>query len=237
MKKFNLFILPILVILAGITAYILNKPDEQKNERVITALGDSLTYGLGDSKGHGYVTSLQQKLNKEYPEHTYNVKGYGVVGQESGGLLKRLADPRITKAVYQSDYVMIFIGTNDLVNSSKGNDLQGMPPKKLAEAKEQYLDNLEDIVDTIEELNADAPIIVLGLYNPYPNTGEQIEAYIDDWNHSAKNLFKEDPKISFVSTNDLFKGKEKKEYFYDSLHVNDKGYNLIADKIIESYRF
>ncbi|MBM7693070.1 lysophospholipase L1-like esterase [Peribacillus deserti] len=237
MKKFNLIILPILVIIAGLAAYILNKPEEEKNEKVITALGDSLTYGLGDSKGHGYVTSLQKKLNKEHPDQTYNVKSFGVVGQESGGLLKRLSDPKVSKAVHNSDYIIVFIGTNDLVNSSKGNDLKGLPPRKLEEAKQNYLENLDHIVDTVEQLNHDVPIILLGLYNPYPNNGEKIEAYIDDWNQSANQLVKDEMRITFISTNDLFKGKEKKDYFYDSLHVNDKGYDLIAEKIINSYRF
>ncbi|WP_369425917.1 SGNH/GDSL hydrolase family protein [Cytobacillus pseudoceanisediminis] len=47
----------------------------------------------------------------------------------------------------------------------------------------------------------------------------------------------EDKNITYISTNELFKGKNKKQYFADSLHPNGKGYEMIADRIMEGFSF
>ncbi|WP_051348416.1 GDSL-type esterase/lipase family protein [Peribacillus kribbensis] len=237
MKKFNLIILPILLVIACLAAYIFNRPEDEKGKRVITALGDSLTYGLGDSKGTGYVSSLENKLNQKNSKVTYDAKSFGVIGQKSGALLLRLAEPKMIRQVENSDYIILYIGTNDLVKNSRNDNLSGLPPKQLALAKKEYLHNLTMITEAIHVMNHDAPIIVLGLYNPYPNTGKQIETYIDNWNESVQGMTKDKQYMTFIPTNQLFKGKRKRDYFYDSLHVNDKGYDLLADHILKSYHF
>ncbi|WP_409294636.1 GDSL-type esterase/lipase family protein [Peribacillus sp. SCS-26] len=237
MKKFNWIFLPILLVTALIAAYIMNQPDEEKNEKVITALGDSLTYGFGDTKGKGYTDALEEELNEDHAEAVYKTKSYGIVGLESGGLLKRLAEPKLARSVAHSDYIIIFIGTNDLVNSTKERHLMQLSPDRARIAKKEYLENLDHIIDGVKTLNGDVPIILLGLYNPYPESGRKIEHYIDDWNKSIYTLAKHKRNVAFIPTNNLFKGKEKDEYFFDPLHVNDKGYDMIADRIVKNYHF
>jgi lysophospholipase L1-like esterase len=41
----------------------------------------------------------------------------------------------------------------------------------------------------------------------------------------------------FIPINDLFKDKKKTKYFSDKLHPNEKGYQLIANRVLESYDF
>ncbi|WP_409291915.1 GDSL-type esterase/lipase family protein [Peribacillus sp. SCS-37] len=237
MKKFNWIFLPMLLAIALIGAYIMNQPDEEKDEKVITALGDSLTYGLGDAKGNGYTDALEEQLNRDHAEAVYRTKSYGIVGLESGGLIKRLAEPKLARSVAHSDYVIIFIGTNDLVNSTKEHHLMHLSPDRAGAAKKEYLENLDHMIDGVKTLNQDVPIILIGLYNPYPESGRKIEHYIDDWNKSVYSLAKHKRNVAYIPTNNLFKDKEKDEYFFDELHVNDKGYDLIADRIANNYHF
>ncbi|NQD64304.1 hypothetical protein HP456_00005, partial [Bacillus haikouensis] len=44
-------------------------------------------------------------------------------------------------------------------------------------------------------------------------------------------------KVKYVSSNPLFKGKDKQQYFHDSLHPNGKGYELMAEQIMKEYNF
>jgi lysophospholipase L1-like esterase len=141
----------------------------------------------------------------------------------------------VAQDLKEADMFIVYIGTNDLLKSN-GGDLYPLHHENLVEAKDVYEDKLNGILETMETANNDAPIILLGLYNPYPD-GDKIEKYIDHWNESIQKTAEQDENITYISTNELFKGKNKKQYFSDSLHPNGKGYELIADKILNEYSF
>ncbi|KON86343.1 hypothetical protein AF332_05585 [Sporosarcina globispora] len=236
--KNKFYILAGLILLgAGVYLSIIFFGEEKKAEssKTIAAFGDSLTYGFGDESKEGYIGRLQSKLDQTYPNKNYSMINHGVYGYKSSDVLKQMLKPKVAQDIRNADMFIVYIGTNDLLKSN-GGDLYPLHHEKLVEAKDIYEDKLNGILETLETANSDAPIILLGLYNPYPD-GDQIEKYIDHWNESIRKKAAEDKNITYISTNELFKGKNKKQYFADSLHPNGKGYELIADKIIESYPF
>ncbi|WP_394139781.1 DUF459 domain-containing protein [Cytobacillus oceanisediminis] len=198
---------------------------------MIVAFGDSLTYGYGDKTKEGYIGRLQSKLSRANPDKNYEIKNYGVYGYKSSDVLKQMLKPKVAQDIKEADLFIVYIGTNDLLKSN-GGDLYPLHHEKLVESKDVYEDKLNGILETLETANNDAPILLLGLYNPYPD-GDKIEKYIDHWNQSIQNTAEQDENITYISTNELFKGKNKKQYFSDSLHPNGKGYELIAEKILK----
>jgi len=235
MKKLLLFgALPIIVI-SGIVLVSLGQNEESQSiqHEQLVALGDSLTYGVGDGVESGYTDNLQTALSEDQ-HNTVTVHNYGIPGQESDGLLKQLKQSDIETRFTDADYFIVFIGTNDLIKSN-GGDLTAINEEAIETGKEDYVNNVEEILSIIRWHNSEAPILYLGLYNPYPESKE-IERIINDWNQTSKNLISDDQKVKFISTNDLFKEKSTK-YFSDSLHPNSLGYELLAEKIVQEYNF
>ncbi|WP_226675660.1 DUF459 domain-containing protein [Mesobacillus jeotgali] len=234
MKKNTFLISSLIIIVVLLAAFSMVNPEKEEGDRLVVAFGDSLTYGYGDQKGSGYIDTLQTKLNNQNKED-YNFDNEAIYGLESSGILTQLSNVSIRGKLDEADYFILFIGTNDLINSN-GRNLANLKHREIEKGQEAYLQNLRAILKILTDENETAPILLLGLYNPYPDSAA-IEAVIDDWNKEIIKAAKKETQVVFIPTNDLFKGKDKKHYFSDSLHLNDKGYQLIADRILEKYKF
>jgi lysophospholipase L1-like esterase len=234
MKKNTLLMSSIIVIFVLLAAFSIIHPEKEKGDRLVVAFGDSLTYGYGDQKGSGYIDTLQTSLNRQNREN-YKFDNEAIYGLESSGILSQLSDVSIREKLDEADYFILFIGTNDLINSN-GENLEDLKHEKIKKGQTVYLKNLRAILNILADKNEEAPVLLLGLYNPYPDSAA-IEAVIDDWNKEIMKEAENEEQVVFIPTNDLFKGTEKTQYFSDSLHLNDKGYKLIADRILESYTF
>ncbi|TYS55908.1 hypothetical protein FZC74_17775 [Sutcliffiella horikoshii] len=228
----------ILAALIGAGFYSGYQENTETNEndnppKNMVTLGDSLTYGVGDNSGEGYVENLE-KLIQDEKSANVRVKNYGIPGQKSDGVVKQVKLTNIQKDIRNADYIILFIGTNDLIQSN-GGDLKGINEEKIKEGAVEYEKNIEEILKTVRQENKDVPILFLGLYNSYPDSAEH-ENIIVEWNENSQRIVDDYKRIKFISTNDLFKEKSK-EYFSDSLHPNKKGYDLITKKIIDEFDF
>lgn len=232
MKKF-IYAGPIgLGILLFYMVYLFYLDDEStasKNNRYILALGDSLTYGIGDLREKGYIGQLKEILNAAESSAHYQVLNYAIPNQESEGVVKQLLNVNISEKVNEVDYVILYIGTNDFRYSSGGNFLS-IDQSKLNKEREEYLNHIQTILNSIRFLNKDVPVIVLGLYNPFPDD-HHIDRHITEWNIALKTTIEKESNTHFIPTNDLFRQKNKKLYFDDALHLNHTGYHLIAKRI------
>ncbi|UAL45905.1 GDSL family lipase [Sutcliffiella horikoshii] len=239
MKKTIIYAAALIVVaLIGVDFYSGYQENTETNEpdhspKTMVTLGDSLTYGVGDKSGEGYVDNLE-KLIQEEKDANVKVKNYGIPGQESDGVVKQVKLTNIQKDIRNADYIILFIGTNDLIQSN-GGDLKGINEEKIKEGAVKYEKNVKEILKSIRQENKDVPILFLGLYNSYPDSTEH-ENIIVKWNENSQKMVDDYERIKFISTNDLFKEKSK-EYYSDSLHPNKKGYDLITKKIIDEYDF
>jgi lysophospholipase L1-like esterase len=238
MKILKIAAVVVLIALIPIIYFsFLAEETESSSKKRVIALGDSLTYGYGDKKEAGYIGRLEEKVNKEHTKMSYNFQNLGVPGQQSDQLLSQIVKPEVAEDLSEADLYIINIGTNDLIKNN-GGDLFPLHHDEIMDAKKEYLDHLDKILNIVGTASEDADIIVLGLYNPYPDKdSDKIEAYVDDWNKSIMKEAKKHEHVKYVSTNPLFKGMSKENYFHDSLHPNGKGYELITDQIMKNYNF
>ncbi|MFD1020856.1 DUF459 domain-containing protein [Thalassobacillus hwangdonensis] len=220
------FVLILIIALFIVGFTTLNKEDEK-----LVALGDSLTYGLGDESGHGYVENLNQWLSK-HKEHDIEVDNHGIPDQQSDGLLAQLQKDDVLESVGEAHHVLLFIGMNDIIKSN-GGDLSELHPEKLEKGKMDYESNLKEILGTIRKTNPDAPIVFVGLYNPVPGS-EEISTLYKNWNETSKSIIDDSVGITYVPTDDLFNDKK---YFSDNLHLNEQGYERLTMRIIDEYDF
>ncbi|MFC4075360.1 GDSL-type esterase/lipase family protein [Salinithrix halophila] len=96
--------------------------------------------------------------------------------------------------------------------------------------------NLDRILSALREENPDVPVLLLGLYDPYPGPAG-LDEYVKEWNKTSREVIRRHPGVTFIPTNELFRDKQKEVYFSDSLHPNHRGYALIVQQILKEYDF
>lgn len=177
------------------------------------ALGDSLTEGIGDQTNQGgYVSILTQDLKDQYPTVTFEDQNAGVAGQRSDQILARVnKDETLQEALSQADFITMSFGGNDLMKVIQQN-IFSLSVKKVEEKQAAYQKQVEELLTKIRELNPQAPVYIIGIYNPfYLNFSaiEEMQTIVDDWNQATETIVKKQSEMYFIPINDLlYKGTE-----------------------------
>ncbi|WP_394603706.1 GDSL-type esterase/lipase family protein [Fictibacillus sp. UD] len=204
-------------------------------EMEVTALGDSLAYGLGDTSDNGYIGDVEKRYEDDLDKQLV-VHDFGVPNDTSTDLLKRLSNPEIIDTAKKSDFILINIGTNDFLKST--NHLTKFNKEELAANEEIYKENLNQIIQKIQKKNNPKTIYILGIYNPKVKWSDMydVNEAVLNWNTSTIEVTKKHKNTAFIRTDDLFINKKKQEYFSDKLHPNEKGYALIGKRVYETIK-
>ena len=187
----------------ALMALVLAASPASAAERVIVALGDSLTAGLGVAPDEAYPALLQARLVREgYPHRVVNA---GVSGDTSAGGLRRV--DWVLRA--QPEIVIVALGAND--------GLRGQPVTALRA-------NLVSIVDRVRA--AGARVLLAGMRMP-PNYGAP---YTRDFAAVFPDVSKQ-TGASLVPF--LLEGVAADARYNqgDGIHPNAAGHRLIADHI------
>jgi lysophospholipase L1-like esterase len=217
---------------AGVTDKKDQAAEQTKKEegKVVVALGDSLTRGTGDDSGKGYIGLLADELEEKSKEKI-TIHNFGVKGYRSNQLLEQVKQAEIQRQIKTADYILITIGGNDLFQS--GQTFMEMDPKKIDQIRESYLKNMEAILADLKQLNDQAVIFHIGLYNPFIdlNDSELTTQIVRDWNHETSKLLDRDARTVYVPTFDLFQLSVNDYLYSDKFHPNAEGYRLIAERV------
>lgn len=203
----------------------------------VTAVGDSLTEGIGDSTDTGgYLRYLENEFEKEKGIENAVLNNFGKKGTRSDQLLNRLKNKQVVSAIEQSDMVLITIGGNDVMKVARKNILN-MQYERFAKEKDFYVARLEKIMALIKKENPGAVIVLIGIYNPFqqwfPDV-EELDQIVTDWNEAGKSVVAQFPDAYFVNIDDIFTDLQVNLLFDDQFHPNDKGYQLIAERVYET---
>ncbi|TKC18815.1 GDSL-type esterase/lipase family protein [Robertmurraya kyonggiensis] len=228
MKNYFFFII-LMTIVFGTYSWTMSASREIN----VVALGDSITYGTGDSKKMGYVERVKTQLEEKEGLPVF-VKNYGVPRLTSENILEKLEDATILEEIKKANYIFLYIGTNDFRKWIKptGDKLTW---HNMMKGKIIFSANLQKIVEKVRNENKLAQIYVMGLYHPYTEFDNQQEILniIELWNHEMVNVTHKFEESYFVPTLDVFLNKPKMEYFQDKIHPNSDGYQAIADRVME----
>ncbi|WP_249366900.1 SGNH/GDSL hydrolase family protein [Neobacillus rhizophilus] len=207
--------------------------------RTLTVLsaGDSLTQGVGDSTGKGgYLPYLETLLENEKGIKDVDFYNFGVKGNRTTQLLKRLKAPEIKPVLKKADLVILTIGGNDIMKVVRDN-LSNLEYSIFMDEKENYRKHLIQIIETIVKENPNASIVLVGLYNPFSKWFSDIEEFdqiVSEWNQAGQSVISQYPNAYFVSIEDIFLNSSENLLFTDNFHPNDKGYELIAQRLNET---
>ncbi|MDN3438763.1 GDSL-type esterase/lipase family protein [Planococcus sp. APC 3900] len=255
MKRILLIIVVLsLVIVAGCSpTFIFNNEEaEPRNEPsigrytvppnfipqalVITALGDSLSQGVGDEENLGGYTGRVAAEIRTWP----GVEGVAVEntakrGRRSDQLLAMFQQGELTGPVAEADYLSLTIGGNDVMRIVK-RDLFSLNMQAFEDELILYENRFENIFTAIRSINPTVPIIVMGIYNPFSLITDEVEEFdqiIASYNEAMQDSAEADPQACFVPVSDLFEGNKNLVYHTDFFHPNSKGYDLMSERILE----
>ncbi|MFS0722578.1 GDSL-type esterase/lipase family protein [Paenibacillus sp. 1P07SE] len=234
-----------------------------RQELRVTAMGDSLTRGVGDTGGRGYVNRVLDGLSEKLDVPVRLNNNLAVGGQRMDGLADKLAsDSGYQYAIRQADLILLTIGGNDLFQfaqyqeelpSGEGESPSGVPVppegtetgisgipgglsvEAVAERIGVALERFRSVAGAIHELNPEARLIYVGLYNPFYDVPELRPAsmLVQQWNSSVYTILQEYPAMHMLPTYDLFEETIDTYLSADRFHPNGAGYEQIADRIIQ----
>lgn len=218
------------------------------------ALGDSLTEGVGDTTNQGgFVPLVSESLALTYG-YEMVVENYGVAGNTSNQILKRLSDDQeLQDSLSQADLMTLTVGGNDVMAVIRKN-LDQLTVDSFEEPANAYSKRLIAIIELARAENPDLPVYVLGIYNPFylnfPDLTE-MQTVVDNWNAITEATVSQMDKVYFVPINDrLYKGIGGQEgitetqegqtvivndalFEGDHFHPNNIGYQIMQAAIME----
>ncbi len=185
--------------------------DAAKDTIEYVALGDSLTEGVGDETARGgFVPIVAGDLQDRYGLTNLVTHNYGVAGERSDQILKRVKnDEDLRGDLADADLITLTVGGNDVLKVMQSKFF-GLSIDSFTEPMADYTERMTDLFSQIRSLNEDAPIYVLGIYNPfYLNFPEitDMQTIIDNWNAQTDSFIQQQTNAYFIPINDLlYKG-------------------------------
>ncbi|MBP2241242.1 lysophospholipase L1-like esterase [Cytobacillus eiseniae] len=203
----------------------------------VVAVGDSLTEGVGDSTNSGgYVPYLEKLLEENKGINDATFTNFGVKGNRSDQLLKKLQSKEVKDTIKNADYVIVTIGGNDIMKVVREH-FTNLNLDAFKNQKGLYEKNLKKVLSIIQNENPNSQIVLVGLYNPFYKWFadiKEINEIIDNWNQASINIIMEHQNAYFTEIADIFFQNEENLLHTDYFHPNDKGYDLMARQIFET---
>lgn len=205
----------------------------------LVGLGDSLTQGVGDElKREGYIGRLQKDISQYKGIEEVILTNTAKRGRRSDQLLKMLKDGEIDFQLRKADMITLTIGGNDMMKVVR-KDLFNLRVEAFEKELVKFEHNYDQILGEIREINSNAPIILLGLYNPITAVTDEkseLDEILADWNNAIETMAYGDVNACFVPIDQLFVTNANLVYHTDFFHPNSKGYQLIEEAIVNSLK-
>jgi lysophospholipase L1-like esterase len=195
----------------------------------VVVIGDSLAAGTGDPEGKGIPGNLEEALRARAA--TVEVKNYGIAGNTTDDVLGRMHNDDIHNDLASADAIVLSVGANNVFQDPEAR-ARAIRDRD-AYAKE-ILEKVAQVVAEIRSVNPDAPILLLGGYNPLPDNplAGGITRYIKRWDDLLDDRFAADPLIDVVKTRDIINGADKLSPA-DHFHPGAAAYHDIAYRIAD----
>ena len=125
----------------------------KKDSIMIVSLGDSITRGVGDDEGQGYVRRVKETLEKDYNQ-TSTISNLAVSGAKTSDLVTQLNNKSVQEAIRTADTIMLSIGGNDLFPGADQLNQQFL--KSYRPDEKTFQKNLQTIFQQIRKQNQSA---------------------------------------------------------------------------------
>jgi lysophospholipase L1-like esterase len=197
------------------------------------ALGDSIIKGFGANPNENLVRSFSTNLEEDIQKEVlYQNEGINEITSEE--LNELVQKGEFDEQIKKADIVTINIGGNDILHLGfeKGfyEAIRSFDQLQMA-----FSNNLSSTMNRINELNPDATVLLLELYNPLEQDSEfysLADKILPKWNLKLYQLADEVDYAVVIETTDVINSEQPQRLSNDGVHPNGLGYEAISDKMI-----
>lgn len=204
----------------------------------VVAIGDSLAKGTGDDSGGGFAKRTVELQAKQGTESKL-INNLGINGLTTTKLIPLLDEKGVQYSLKEAGIIILSIGANDLFDGHRIQNGDGMPEEEeLRKAIIQAEDSFKNVVDKIYQINSNARLVYISLYNPFSDIEgirDMGNKAVNAWNTVAMDVlanYKGEGSL-IVPTFDLFMNNSTQYLANDHFHPNGDGYQLIAERILQ----
>ena len=193
----------------------------------VVVIGDSLAAGTGDPDGRGIPGNLEDELRGKAA--TVEVKNYGIPGNTTEQVLGRIQNDDVHADIASADAIVLSAGANNVFQDPEARARAIRDRDTYAR---EILEKVAELVAAIRTANPDAPILILGGYNPIPDNPLKsgINRYLKRWDNLIEDRFEKDPLIDIVKMSDIIDGADKLSPA-DHFHPGAAAYREVAHRI------
>ncbi|MFJ8262654.1 GDSL-type esterase/lipase family protein [Rummeliibacillus sp. NPDC094406] len=247
MKKWVILMISVLILAACEAPGIMSN-SQKENKIAVTqmiklkdiqyvALGDSLTEGVGDELDkEGYVGRMKKEMETWRGVKSVTVTNTAKRGRRSDQLIDQIQSGEIDDALEQADIISLTIGGNDLMKIVRSN-ITDLTKEVFDDKRPAFQQRYETIMQLIRERNPNAPIILIGVYNPlsiFTKEKSDMNTIMREWNSDIRGFANQDGHAVFINVVDLFDSNDNMVYHTDFFHPNAKGYDQMTARIIKT---
>ena len=207
-----------------------------QNDYYVTAIGDSLTQGVGDETNRdGYLSTVKRRLSAM--DYKVRIENFGQRGFQTGQVIDRIKEESsVQRSLRRADIVLLTVGANDILQIVRDNILN-LDESAFDSEINDYEIRLRELIDLILSYNEDVEIFLIGFYNPFEGYFDEIEALeeiLNDWNVTGEAVFESYQTGHFIPIHDLFQIDQVNLLANDNFHPNETGYSLIGARVLEA---
>jgi lysophospholipase L1-like esterase len=198
----------------------------------VVVIGDSLAAGTGDPDGKGIAGNLEDLLRGRAA--SVEVKNYGIAGSTTDDVSSRMNNDDVHSDIASADLVVLSVGANNVFQDPEARARAIRDRDVYAR---EILEKVARVVAEIRTTNPDAPLLLLGGYNPLPDNplAGGITRYIKRWDNLIEDRFEKDPLIDIVKLSDIVDSAGKLSPA-DHFHPGASAYRAAAERIADMTR-
>lgn len=211
----------------------------KSDNRALThlALGDSIIHGYRVTEDENLVTQFSHKLQEETGKQV-TTSNRGIIGITSQNLNQLIQDGYFDDEIKEADIITVNVGGNDVLKAVKEADLYSAL-KSFDNLQTGFSENLSSISSRINELNPDATIVFLELYNPMPADHQfysLADKLLPKWNLKIYEVAQNTPASVVVQTTKVINSDNLQNLYTDGVHPSIAGYTAISNQMIEQFK-
>jgi len=187
-----------------------------REEVIIGALGDSLTYGWMTERG--FLDYLNDMLKKKYPDSPFKILNRGIPGDTARDGLRRL-DREIIR--FNPDLVMIQFALNDAYTEFSPDNFKNNIDMIISKVKEKTNSEIA-LLTSVTLIDPRENIIAENFYSRITELGLKYNIPVVSVHEYWKKKISEGAVHSTLVQ-------------FDGVHPTEKGYQLMAEAVFELF--
>ncbi|MBR5618964.1 MAG: hypothetical protein IKW76_04460 [Clostridia bacterium] len=197
-------------------------------------LGDSIAFGSGLSNPRQAVYG---RIVADTNGYAYD--NFAVPGHTTQNLLQRMQNEQVKTAIADADIISISIGGNNFLLGNLNALLYDAIVKedytRFDEIADRFYDDLQQIIETIRQLNPDAAILLQTIYNPQTGyVGEVYQQGANRFNDLFRQYAAEHPEgILLVDVAQVLTDSDR-DFAEDRIHPSAVGNEKIARAVLQT---